>query len=267
MAAPLTSAEGAAYCRSNGSSVQVNAFRAFPGALFLGAATLLSFGACSSAPPTATRAYYPDSQGWNRKALQGDEFEAFLPLRVQNDLYLISPEEQAVFDPGKPATPGAAFVEFRDNRKIPVGSSPQQFVTILKARRAFYGHVTLAEMPVFKVWVEQVSAEDFPRYKEGIQRTVRRYESNRSETDSARIDVTTSSHKGHEYYLYLRGDLSFEGLKNKNSIGGLYVLFPEGNVVVFISFFNTRYTSADAYMVSKDDVQSIARQFIDSAAH
>jgi len=150
----------------------MNTFSAVPGAVVLGAAVLFLSGACTLAPATEARAYYPDSQGWNRKPLQGDEFEAFLPLRVKNDLYLISPEEQAVFDPGKPATPGAAFVEFRDNKKIPVGSSQQSSVTIFKARRAFYGHVTLTEMPVFKVWVEQVSTEDFPKYKEAIQRTV-----------------------------------------------------------------------------------------------
>jgi len=79
--------------------------------------------------------------------------------------------------------------------------------------------------------------------------------------------VTTSSHKEHEYYVYLRKELSFEALKNKNSIGGMYVFFPERNVVVFIFLFNTRYTSAGAYMVSRGDIQSIVRQFIDSAAH
>jgi hypothetical protein len=200
--------------------------------------------------------YYPDIEGWNRKALAGDMFQSFFPLKLQEKLYLVSPNESGVFDSSAPTT-STRYVEFRDDSQINLGSreKPEVF-KVLSAHRAFYALEGFEEMPVFKMWIEQVLPEDFTRYEKAVLAQLDLF--------SSSSNIEKQTYKGHNYYTYLRKDLSNEGLKGKNSIGGSYVLFPEKNIIMYIYLFNTRYNTTSAYLISKDGLNKVIEQFIDS---
>ena len=205
-----------------------------------------------------TSSYYPDSEGWNRKALASDTFQSFFPLKLQDKLYLVSPNEAGVFDSAVPTT-DTGYVEFRDGSQINLGSQekPEVF-KVISARRTFYALEGFEEMPVFKMWTEQVSPEDFARYEKAVLAQLDLF--------SSSSNVEKHAYKGHDYYVYLRKDLTTEGLKGKNSIGGSYVLFPEKNTVMYIFVFNTRYNTPTAYLMTKEGLNKAAEQFIDSAS-
>ena len=204
------------------------------------------------------KSYYPDSEGWNRKALQGDDFESFFPLTLKDNLYLVSPNEEGVCEAKRPSTPNAAFIEYRNNAGIKLGAAgKERAFKILTARRSFYAHKTLEEMPVFKIWAEQVSSEEFPKYKEAVADQLSSFPSSNTEK---------ADYKNHEYYIDLTKDLTPEGLKGKNSIGGAYIFFPEKNVALCMWFFNTRYNTPNAYLISKSEISNIVHEIIDSAA-
>lgn len=203
------------------------------------------------------KSYYPDLEGWNRKALQGDEFEAFFPLTLGDNLYLVSPNENGLFEGNGLVTSDSAFIEFRDSANINLGTQEQEHIfKILSARRSFFAHRTFDEIPVFKIWSEQVASEDFQEYKLTVSEELDSFTFSEVEKEN--------EYKDHDYYTYLRKDLSAEGLKGKNSIGGAYIFFPEKNSVLYIFFFNTRYNTPVAYLISDDEITSIVHEIIDS---
>lgn len=206
----------------------------------------------------STKPYYPDSQGWNRKALKNDEFQSFFPLTLktsQRDLYLIGPNTQGVFKNTEPTVLETAGIEYRDNISINLSTTQEKPtpVKILTSRRTFYA---LPKMLVFKIWLEQVPQEEFSTYKEAVTRELDNYK--------AEANVEKLTYKNHEYYLYFRKDLTKENLKDKNSIGGAYIYFPEKNTAVFISIFNPASDSVDPYMLNHQDAISAINQIIDS---
>ena len=203
--------------------------------------------------------YYPDSEGWSRKALQGDEFESLFPLALKKNLYLVSPTEKGVFDSNTPTTLNLAFIEYRNKTQINLGTQerPKPF-TIVNARRTFYALKGFEEMPVFKMWTENLSTKDFPEYTKAV---IAELDGFRSSTN-----IEKQSYNGHDYYVYLRKDLSTNGLRGKNSIGGAYVFFPEKNTVLYIFLFNTRYNTPTAYLISNSEIKNIIQDIIDSAS-
>ena len=202
------------------------------------------------------KTYYPDSEGWDRKALQGDEFETLFPLTLGENLYLVSPTEEGVFESKGPSTQDTAFVEYRNNTKINLGTAEKENVfTIVTAQRSFYVHRTFKEMPALKIWTEQVSLEEFLKYKTALVDLLNSYPS---------TNIEKTDYKNHEYYTYLGKNLTPEGLKGKNSIGGVYVFFPEKNTGLFIFLFNTRYDTSNAYLISSNEINSITHEIIDS---
>lgn len=201
-----------------------------------------------------TSSYYPDADGWNRKALQGDSFQAFFPMTVNGGFYLASPEPDGRFLPKGPVQSSAAFIEYRDHTQNAMGPAEMP-VTILRSRRSFYNREAFTEMPVLKVWVEEVSAEDFPAYKTAA---LQQLESFKGEATVEQMD-----YRQHEYAVYLRKVLSRDALQGKKTIGGAYVFFPEKNTVLFIAALNTKYTS-DVYLISRDEFHTAIHQIIDS---
>ncbi|HEY9481183.1 MAG TPA: hypothetical protein VIR98_03065 [Candidatus Paceibacterota bacterium] len=214
----------------------------------------------------SSRGYYPDPEGWNRQSLSKSGLSAFLPITLNNNLYLVSPDEKGVFDGKGPVSIDQAFIEYRENAHIKIGlDASSSVVTTIKALRSFYGLEGYDEMPIFKVWVEQTSPEDFSKYKTSIiEDTLKKYASVASSNTNEAINLEKSTYKNHEYYTYLRKDLSYTGLKGKNSIGGAYMFFPENNTVEYIFLFNTKYNSADAYLITKAQLDSTIHQIIDS---
>ena len=101
------------------------------------------------------------------------------------------------------------------------------------------------------MWVETLSADEFPRYKQAILDEVNSYE----------VYTEKFEYKNHEYYIYLK---DFSKLEGVNSIGGTYIFFPEDSASVFLFLFNTRYNDQDSYLISKEEIQKISEQIIDS---
>ena len=215
----------------------------------------------------AKTGYYPDPEGWNRQSLQDSGFSAFLPTTLKNNLYLVSPDENGVFDGKGPVSIEQAFVEYRENAHIKIGlDASSAVVTTLKAFRSFYGLEGYDEMPVFKIWVEQTSPEDFSKYRISIiEDTLKKDADVPTSSTNEAINLEKSAYKNYEYYTYLRKDLSYTGLKGKNSIGGAYIFFPEKNTVEYIFLFNTKYNSPDSYLMSKIELKSVIEQIIDSS--
>lgn len=202
--------------------------------------------------------YYPDSEGWDRKALQGDEFESLFPLVLGENLYLESPDAEGFFGREGLSAPSTAFIEYRNNAQIDLGTAEKErILTVLSARRSFYSDRTFKEMPVFKIWAERVSPEEFLEYKLAILDLLNSYPASVSGIEKA-------SYKDHEYYIYLRRDLTKEGLKGLNSIGGVYIFFPEKNTGMFIFLFNTSNKS-NTYMISHYEIINIIHGIIDYA--
>ncbi len=202
--------------------------------------------------------YYPDSEGWNRKILQEDQFASFFPLTFKENLYLTSPNEEGDFSPKGLNNSSPVFIEYRDNASINMGAQEkEQMFKVLAGRRSFYASKTFTEMPIFKIWTEQVSPEEYPQYQVAIIEQLNGFAS------SANLEI--NSYKNNKYYIYLRKDLTPEGLSGKNSIGGAYVFFPEKNTVLSIYLFNTRYNTPDAPLISKEEVDNIIKEIIDSA--
>lgn len=201
---------------------------------------------------------YPDSEGWNRKPLQGDAFEKFFPLTLTKDLFLGSVNKKGLFDRTRPTDITSTFIEYRDNTKINLGTKEkEQPFNILAARRSFYAHRIFKDEWVFKIWAEQVSSETFLEYKEALIHDFVKAGST--------VDIEKSTYKNHEYHIYLRKDLTPKGLEGKNSIGGAYIFFPEYKISLYLYFFNTRYKNPDAYMITKDQVANVIQEIIDSA--
>ena len=203
------------------------------------------------------KSYYPDSQGWNRKPLQGDTFEKFFPLTLIKDLYLITPNEEGLYQATGPTTLTSAFIEYRDNTRIDLGETKQPFsILVLTARRSFYAHPNIKDGWVFKIWAEQVSSETFLKYKELLIQDII--------THNSEVDTEKSAYKDHEYYIYLRKDLTTKGLEGKNSIGGANIFFPENNISLFLYFFNTKYKNPDVYMITKNQITAVIQEIVDS---
>lgn len=202
-------------------------------------------------------AYYPDAEGWNRIVLKGDIFQSNFLLNTKEGLYLVSPNEDGSGDIEKSETLESAYIEGRNNTKINLGTNENPIVfDILMARRALYANHKIKDMPIFKMWLEQTFPNEFLNYKQGILNQLNEL------GDS--VFLEKFEYKNHEYYIYLRKDLSFEGLKGDNSIGGMYIFFPELNLSEFLFFFNTKYNDKNAYLISKEEIQNLAQELIDS---
>lgn len=197
--------------------------------------------------------------GWDRKVLKGDLFETFFPRTLGKNLYYIGPYQGGKIDSLGPLgdIKNIDLIEYNDNSTIDRGTDK---FYILAARRSFYANKTLEEIPVFKMWAELLSSEDFIKYKKDIvEKELKSY------STVPGVTLEKAEYKNHEYYIYLRDDLSYEGLKGKNSIGGAYVFFPEKNISLYILLFNTKYNTPDAYLISKKELVNVIQEIVDSS--
>lgn len=200
----------------------------------------------------------PDSSGWDRKVLKGDTFEAFFPRTLGTDLYYIGPYQGGKFDAIDPMgdVKNIDTILYNDNFTMNSGFNA------LASRSTYYASKRLDSAPIFRMWTEQLSPDEYTKYKANIiDKELKSYDS------EAGIELEKIEYNNHEYYLYLRNDLSYEKVKGNNSLGGAYIFFPEKNTSVFIMLFNTRYDTPNKnnYIISKEEFVNVIQEIIDSA--
>lgn len=219
--------------------------------IFLGyAMTHPGFGMKTESNSSTDSEHYPDKDGFNRKVLEGDNFESFFPKAYKEGFYYVSPNESGVIDTANPDIDGKHYIEYRENVSINITEAGK--IKLQQNRRAFYAINGTYTPMAFKIWVEQMQTnEDYDNYSGFIEKSAEK-------TDSPK-----SSYKNHEYYWNMRNNLTYEYLKNKKTVGVAYVLFPEKNLVVSIDFFNTKY-APNAYLITEEQIKSISKQLIDS---
>ncbi|OGD66817.1 hypothetical protein A2442_01700 [Candidatus Campbellbacteria bacterium RIFOXYC2_FULL_35_25] len=166
----------------------------------------------------------PDSQGMI--LLENDDYHSFFPKKFD-----IS-QDVRIMDLATASTEGGIYINYSTvGSIIKVGEQDNTSdVSILESRRGIYR--VPDKDPSFKMWVEKTSQDNFSIYKEKSLEEISSY------YDSL---VIKKNYENHDYYVYLRKDLSNENLKDKSSIGGAYLFFPEKNIVVYLYFFNTKF--------------------------
>src|SRR3989344_697554 len=198
----------------------------------------------------------PNSSGWDRKVLKGDELEAFFPRTLGTDLYYIGPYQGGKFDALDPMgdIKNIDTILYNDNFTTNSGFN------VLAARSTYYASKKLDTQPIFRIWTEQLSQEEYIKYKTNIiEKELKSYDSEPG------IELEKLEYNNHEYYIYLRDLSNFQEIKGNNSIGGSYLFFPEKNISVFIMLFNTRYETPNNYIISKKEFVDVIHQIIDSA--
>ncbi len=138
-------------------------------------------------------------------------------------------------------------------------------ILITDSRRALYK--TEDKEPNFKVWVEEMSAADHKIYQEMTRKEFQSFDD---------FDMLEKNYKGIQYIMSHKVDLSSGGLKEVNTIALTYIFFPQENLAVFMTFFNSKYQNCDGsgfsgcdfqedeYVVSKNDVEKITKDLIDN---
>src|SRR3989344_1028672 len=106
----------------------------------------------------------PNSSGWDRKVLKGDELEAFFPPTLGTDLYYIGPYQGGKFDAIDPLgdVKNIDTIVYNDNFTNNAGFN------MLMARYSFYASKKLDKMPIFRMWAEQLSPDEYIKYKANI---------------------------------------------------------------------------------------------------
>lgn len=198
----------------------------------------------------------PDSSGWDRKVLKGDEFEAFFPRTLGTDLYYIGPYQGGKFDAIDPMgdVKNIDTILYNDNFTMNSGFNA------LASRSTYYASKRLDSAPIFRIWTEQLSPEEYIKYKTNIiEQELKSYDSEPG------VELEKLEYNNHEYYIYLRNLSNYQEIKGNNSIGGAYVFFPEKNISTSIMLFNTRYDTPNNYLISKEELNQVIHEIIDSA--
>jgi hypothetical protein len=198
-----------------------------------------------------------------------DEQEGWTLIKTQENPYKIFFPEKYSLDSGDILLYGEGYLERRANSLINLNPQNNDSVfRILENQRALYKPEE--KDPSFKVWFEKLNDTDYIRYVEFIRQDMG------GVRQEANMSFTTLNYKSHEYYIYLRTDMNVT--KKYNSIGGVYVLFPEHNTVYFIFLFNTYYNHCfpnggpdckiyeDEKILGQYEINSIVKQLIDSVS-
>jgi hypothetical protein len=169
---------------------------------------------------------------WRRLDPKNDPYASFFPTSAKGNLRL------------------ALLEEIVGLSSMQLGSDS---IPLIGRRRALYAYP--GKDPALKVWLETVDPAQYGSFKDSLLR----------ELSDAQKDLDTevknSTYQGVDYVLTIRKDLSFEGLKGKNSIGGAHIFFPDRNAILTIQSFNTRHTLATE---SLPPTEPFVKQVIDS---
>lgn len=206
---------------------------------------------------------------FTHKPLSGDLFESYFPMKTKEGYMFVGTTGLSFIDPTTSTTSSSstlktAYIDYADNTKytFSLGENNKMVVNQLRNRQAFYGKILNKQKPiyVYSMFLAEMSPQDYLKYVNFISATAQDMSSDNVYSPSK------SEYKNHPYYIHIRKDMSPEALKGKESIGTTVVCFPETNIAVTLYFYNTKDSDGDANMITKQDMESVAKQLIDYVA-
>jgi hypothetical protein len=192
--------------------------------------------------------------------LQGDQFEAFFPLKTKEGYTLVGTSGVAnilatsstkiiyINSYGKEAsnswysTPDDNKVTFhyRDGHQAYYGKK-------MNDKKAIY---------VYSLYVGKLEPAEYKAYDAFTRLN--------ASSSSSSYDFFSSEYKNRPYLVNILKDQSISNLKDWDSLGYTVIGFPEYNIGVTLYFYETASAENDPHPMTRDDMESVAWQVIDN---